>query len=246
MRQLDTTFATAITGSNLFIVYAAEFEFGGTDGTVRFWTGVGELLLNGSTYYGVANMGGMTAAQEDKTLGVNNVTFTISGIPTEYIALVMNTQCRNKPCRMFAVVFNEQGNISVIQTVFAGRMDQMSIREEGSNSTISISAESHLIDFNRPRLQRWTYNQRRDSTDNGLMYISRASAIVIPWGSEMLFLGGGYYDSTGFGGNDGPVNGYKPGVYPADNIGHGGFPTDWNNIGGINPAITSWQKGTVS
>ena len=202
-RNLSTVFATAITGSKLTIANAVDFDFGGTTGTVRFYTGIGTLMLEGQEYTGTGNIGSITSYTEDNKLGVNNMTFTLSGVPADVLAIALNEQCRNKPCRMYVVIFNEAGNVISKQICFTGRMDQMFVKEAGDNSMVSITAEAHLIDFNRPRLCRWVYNQRKDESDNGLKFISRASTMVIPWGAELVYMnrntantGGGYYNTS--------------------------------------------------
>ena len=187
-RNLSTVFASAITGSKLTFANAVDFDFGGTSGTVRFYTGIGTLMLDGYEYTGTGNIGSITSYTEDNKLGVNNMTFTLSGVPSDVLALALNEQCRNKPCRMYMVLFNEAGNVISKQICFTGRMDQMFVKEAGDNSSISITAESQVIDFNRPRLNRWVFNQRKDESDNGLKYISKASTLVIPWGTELVYM----------------------------------------------------------
>lgn len=208
-RELSTVFASAITGSKLTVANAVEFDFGGSTGTVRFYTGIGTMVIDGKEYLGTGNIGSITSYTEDNKLGVNNMTFTLSGVPSDVLAIALNEQCRGKPCRMYMVLFNEAGNILSSQICFTGRMDQMIVKEAGDNSSISITAESQVIDFNRPRLTRWTYNQRKDASDEGLKYISKVSTLVIPWGSELVYMNRntanvgyeGYYGSTSTGGN---------------------------------------------
>lgn len=207
-RQLSTVFASAITGSKLTVANAVDFEFGGATGTIRFYTGIGTLILNGNEYIGTGNIGSITSYTEDNKLGVNNMTFTLSGVPAEVLAIALNEQCRNKPCRMYMVLFNEAGNVMSSQICFTGRMDQMIVKEAGDNSIISITAESQVIDFNRPRLSRWVYNQRKDPSDNGLKYISRASTMVIPWGAELVYMNR----------NTADVGSTNTGVYNSSNV----------------------------
>lgn len=197
-RPLGTVFTAAITGSTLTVTHAVDFEFGGDTGTARFFTGLGDLVINGNTYTGVGNLGAISSLTEDNKLGVNGMTFTLSGVPPELLAIAMNIPCRNKPVKMYVVLFSPEGNIVSNQLCFNGRMDQMILKEDGNSSSITITAESQVIDFNRPRLSRWTYNQRKDQTDNGLKNISRSSGIVIPWGNQIVYMNrsNNTYDST--------------------------------------------------
>ncbi|MFZ8993149.1 MAG: hypothetical protein ACO20L_10805, partial [Candidatus Puniceispirillaceae bacterium] len=64
------------------------------------------------------------------------------------------------------------------------RMDVMTIAEEGETCTITLTAESRLIDLERPRLRRWTSEDQKslDATDKGFEFINSLQEATIKWG----------------------------------------------------------------
>jgi len=68
--------------------------------------------------------------------------------------------------------------------VFSGRMDVMSITEDGDSCTITMTAESRLIDLERPRLRRWTSEDQKglDATDKGFEFVNSLQEASIKWG----------------------------------------------------------------
>jgi hypothetical protein len=68
--------------------------------------------------------------------------------------------------------------------VFSGRMDVMTINEQGESCTVSLTAESRLIDLERSRVRRWTSEDQKqiDSTDKGFEFINSLQEAAIQWG----------------------------------------------------------------
>ena len=87
-------------------------------------------------------------------------------------------------------------------TVFVGKMDVMTINDDGSTATIGLSAESRLIDFRRVRELRYTDEEQAaiDPTDKGLEYVNSIQEKTIFWGSPNSMSG---IDPPG---EDGPIN----------------------------------------
>jgi hypothetical protein len=63
-------------------------------------------------------------------------------------------------------------------------MDVMTIGEQGDNCTIDLTAESRLIDLERPRLRRWTSEDQKalDPDDKGFEFVNSLQEATIKWG----------------------------------------------------------------
>ena len=68
--------------------------------------------------------------------------------------------------------------------VFAGRMDIMSIQEDGKTATISLQVENVLIDLERPRTRKLTDEEQRKRFpgDASLENVASLQDRQISWG----------------------------------------------------------------
>ena len=69
--------------------------------------------------------------------------------------------------------------------VFKGRMDTMDI-EVGKTSSVTVSVESRLVDWERPRIRRYNDADQRSEfpTDRGCRYVAQMVSKDLPWGRK--------------------------------------------------------------
>jgi hypothetical protein len=160
----------------------AEFDF--ASGTVRFWTGYGQQTWNGVVWTGSGNFGGVSPIDETTTIGAATLSFTLSGVPSDIIALALGDAYRGKPCKLWLAAVNDSGVIQGAYQIFGGRMDIMKIADSGTTCTITLNAENQLIDLGRARDVRYTdeEQQRLFPGDRGLEYVAKLSEQLIYWG----------------------------------------------------------------
>ena len=62
-------------------------------------------------------------------------------------------------------------------------MDVMTLQESGETCTIALTAESRLIDLERPRVRRYTAEDQKliDSDDSGLDFINSLQEATFEW-----------------------------------------------------------------
>lgn len=174
-------------------------------GTLRLWTGTGELFYNGQTYQGTGTFGGISSWDSDGNLAANGMTLSLSGIPTEMLAIAFNEDYRNRKVVMHIVMFNDAGNLIGGNIVFVGRIDVMSVTRRASDCDISVTVENHLISFDRARIRRYTIQDQQsvDPTDIGFEYISKVSQdLSFTWGSKIMTLrpSSQWYDTSTYTG----------------------------------------------
>lgn len=159
---------------------AVEMEF--DSGTLRLWNGYGDLTLGGDTYTGGGSLISVSAIEEAAEIGAKGVSMTLTGISSSILttALTENYQYRIVNIYVGAIT---SGTVSSYK-VFSGRMDVMTIAEEGETCTITLTAESRLIDLERPRLRRWTSEDQKalDANDKGFEFINSLQEASIKWG----------------------------------------------------------------
>jgi len=159
---------------------AVELEF--DSGTLRLWNGYGDLTFCGNTYTGGGTLIGISAIEEAAEIGAKGVSMTLTGISSSILsyALTENYKYRIVNIHLGAIT---SGTVSSYK-VFSGRMDVMSIAEEGETCTITLTAESRLIDLERPRLRRWTSEDQKalDANDKGFEFVNSLQEGTIKWG----------------------------------------------------------------
>lgn len=142
------------------------------------------ITWDGHEWLGVGTFGNVSQVTEGAMLQMYSLTFTLSGIPLEYIQQSLGTYYQGRSAKLWVALLDN--NFQIIDSpllVFHGRMDTMDI-ELGETATISVNAESRLTDWNRPRISRYTHEdqQMRYPDDNGLEFVAVAAEQEILWG----------------------------------------------------------------
>lgn len=109
-----------------------------------------------NTFDGVGTFGSIEEVADSP--GENKqLRFTISGVPSEALALAMGEDIRNKPCNVWVAILDPDTHAVLdAPLLWAGTLDQMPIRMGNETSTISITAEHRGVTFGRPKPLRYT------------------------------------------------------------------------------------------
>lgn len=184
-----TDIADSILEPEIFVFFAVELMFdttttvfNGEDVTVSplyFWTGLGDLTVDSKTYTGTGNMLSISQVKETADISAAGATLSLTGIPTDIIALALQVPYQGRLCRIKFGLLDAKRNVLLLEngstllledgnavdidpatpaltTLFVGYMDQMSIDEGPETSTVTLAVESKLIDLERPRIARYT------------------------------------------------------------------------------------------
>lgn len=147
------------------------------------------LVLGSTTYYGLKGLGKINAAQTTPA-EIKQLTFELSGVPSELVSLALSEPVQGKAVRLKLAIFNP-ATYTLLDTVliWAGELDVMSINDSPSGATISVSAEHVGIDLNRPASSYYTDDeqQRLHSGDLFLQYTSLQTDQQIVWPSQAYF-----------------------------------------------------------
>ena len=181
-REITSAALTASQAETVRPVLMAEMDFSG--GYVRANTSPYTLSFEGNDYLGVGNLGSIETITESSGLQALGIQLTLSGIPSEMIAIALGEHYQGRSCRIFMGLLDENHELIADPIeIFTGRMDTMDI-ESGTTSTITVSAESRLVDWERPRIRRYTDAdlQREYPGDLGLEYVALMAEKEIIWG----------------------------------------------------------------
>lgn len=183
-RDLTTATKNALTAETVqpIMLFYADFA----SGAVRVWSGYGDLSWDSQTWLGVGDFGEVSVVEETEDLRANGVTFTLNGIDSSLISVALTDTYQGRDCALYlgALDLTTGTLITDPYQIFSGRMDVISIDESEETATINLSAESLLIDLNRPRERRYTYEDQIDlyAGDEGLEFVAGIQNKPIPWG----------------------------------------------------------------
>ena len=183
-RSLSASMVTEVTTAQLAPVLLASLSF---STPVYLWSGYGNLVYNSTTYLGLGTLGTISPLEETTDLAARGLTLRLSGVPTANVSLALTENYQGRECSiMFGALSPTAGTlIASPVTVFAGRMDVMQITDDGNTAEITMTAESKLMDFKRPREIRYTDEEQQQlfPGDVRLEFVNDIQEKAIYWGN---------------------------------------------------------------
>lgn len=156
-------------------------------GTVRLWSGLGDITWDSQTWTGAGNLIGLTAIQETKTGQATGFSVRLNGALTALISLAI-AQCRQGYAGTVWVgaLDNTGAIIADPFKAFRGRLDVSDIVDEGEKCTITVTYESRIIDFERTRERRYTPEDQKIDypTDTGFDQVAGLQDARVVWGPK--------------------------------------------------------------
>lgn len=204
-RELTEVFEAALDDAVFRPFYTVELRF--DEGTVRFWTGIGSLVLSGVSYTGTGNLLEISSVDETADLSARGVELTLSGVTPLLITRALTSTYQGRKCLIGfgafsanSAILKEDGDYILLEDgskinleltlgganeVFAGYMDKMDITEDGESSSISLKVENKLITLERARIARYNsgYQKSIFPKDLGLDHVEALQEKEITWGS---------------------------------------------------------------
>lgn len=180
-RGLTPAAAAASVGNPGFILLV-ELDFQG--GPVRAHSGVGDFEWNGNTFTGVGTLGKVSEIEEGKEMQAYGLQLQLSGIPSELLSISLNGGYRGRSASLW-VAFLDDNHQLINDPVgpFSGTMNTMD-GELGETATITLSVESRLVDWERPRIRRYNDGDQQAvyPGDLGLEFVPQMVEKELIWG----------------------------------------------------------------
>lgn len=210
-REVSEVTLSALEADIVYPFYAFELLFDGNQ-TVRLWTGYGQLVYQGISYFGTGTLLTVDSVEETTEISAKGATLTLSAVPSEILSLALSEPYQGRKCNIYfgmfgranttsqlkdesnAYILLEDGsriNVEIQESVeasltqiFSGYMDQMDISESAETSTIQLKVENKLIDLERVRVARYTsgYQKSKYPNDKGLDFVEDLQKKEIFWG----------------------------------------------------------------
>ena len=173
---------TAVAAAVVRPVNMVKLEF--ITGNIFYSDADRDIIFDGETYLGTGVLAGFSSVEEGVELQTYTITLTLSGIPSSVISLALNEDFQNRNCTLFTGFLNDSyALIADPIEMFKGRINQMNI-ESGDTSTVSLSVESRLVDWERPRVRRYNNadQQLEYSSDKGFEFVPQMVEKELVWG----------------------------------------------------------------
>lgn len=206
MRNLPAELATELLSSSIEPALMAELFF--DSGTLRLWTGYGELEWNGETFFGGGNFIGVSEITETQEVEAKGIVCTLSGIPSNLIALALGENSRGRRFRLYMTAVNTGQYVATEETpgrveledgagyillentmtqepyrIFSGLMDTIEITDSGDTANLRLTVENALIIGQRAKVRRYTPEEqkKRFPNDKGLDFINQLQDKEVVW-----------------------------------------------------------------
>lgn len=184
MRDITSGFETEIEASQLAPIAMLQLEF--DSGTIRMWSGIGDLTYDSNIFYGVGNLLAIESAEETNELKATSGRFRLSGVDSSMLSLSLLENYQGRPASYWFGVLDTvtRALIPDPYLVFKGKMDILEISDNGETSEVTLSAESDLIDLRVVRERKYTNEDQKSMfpTDEGLSFVANIQDISINWG----------------------------------------------------------------
>lgn len=181
-RGLSAGMLSQISASNVnpILLFYGEFA----SGTVRMWSGLGDLSWDSQTWLGAGNLVQVSNIEETSEIKASGVVVTFNGIPADLLSLVLSDVKQGALGKIYLGFLSSGAVVATPWLIFEGRIDTPIINEEAESCSIAITYESRLIDLSRPRTARYTdQDQRREFPgDLGMEFVLALQDKEIPWG----------------------------------------------------------------
>ena len=150
-RNLTTAVSNQLSADELQPFFAVKLNF--DSGALRLWTGYGDVTVASETYTGGGQFLGISPVEETVEVAARGVTMSLNGIDASLITYALTENYQTRSAKVYLGVISSGAVVADPYLVFDGRMDVMTIDDNGETATISMTAESRLIDLERPKLR---------------------------------------------------------------------------------------------
>jgi len=182
MRGLTTAAKDAFRQTNFPSLVLVELDF--AEGITRLCNAGYTFSWGGHDWLGIGTLGSIEAISEGSALQMYGCALTLSGIPPELISTAMGSGYQGRSASIWmAPLTKDYAFIADPVVVFKGRMDTMDIAVSDT-ATITLSVESRLVDWDKPRIRRFNDEDQRFSypNDRGFRYVDQMVQKDLKWG----------------------------------------------------------------
>ena len=182
MRTTTTAVDTALAAEVIRPCALVRLDF--ASGNVLVNSTASTITYSAEDYLGVGDLGAIDTIEEAGSVQPTGIKLTLSGIPPSYLSIALGDDYQGRDVKIYTALLDESHQLIADPVlVFQGRMDYMSIAM-AETATITITAENHLANWNRPRVRRFNDKDQQDKYpgDKGFEFVEQMIETEILWG----------------------------------------------------------------
>jgi len=150
-----------------------------------------DIDFGGMTYKGAGAIGAVSEI-DDSPGEIKGLSFSLAGVDPAYIALALDDAAvvQGTPCYIRTALLDANFQVVDAPLDWAGRLDTMSITEDGETCTISVTAESTAVDLLNGYPTTYSDADQRaiDPTDRAFEYLSGQIGQPVVWPTRQWFI----------------------------------------------------------
>ncbi len=182
--MMPETVAALAAGHRINVAGLFEFEFASS--TQRYWDGLRWQTFGAYEYLGAGQLIGVSGLGQARGLQANPVTFTLSGVDDDLIAIAADSaaEVTNRRCAVYLHFLTEAGMpLDSRVAIWVGRMDVMTFSIGVERQAITLSAESLFIKRKRAPhgYQTDADQQVRFPGDKGFEFMAMLRNKTVKW-----------------------------------------------------------------
>lgn len=133
-------------------------------GYLRFWSGYGDLVIDGNTFLGAGEILNVQPTSETQTVRANGCTVQLTGISTELVSVALNEPCQGRPINVKMIFLPSDAieYINMLVTVASSKL----VIERVSQDAIYVK-EGETYRFDQSDSSNATHNLRVSTTSDG-------------------------------------------------------------------------------
>jgi hypothetical protein len=181
-RTIDAANITASEDIHVIPVLLISLDF--SSGFVYVNNSGVNVSYGGNTYLGAGEMGEISEIEEGVEISPYSLNLSLSGIPAAYIAVALGEDYQGRDATISLALLDEDHQVIGAPTVmFDGLIDTMDIAL-GELATISVTVQSRLVDWDRPRARRYNHEDQiiEYPGDLGFEFVPQMVEKTIKWG----------------------------------------------------------------
>jgi len=175
-RDLTSGMLTGIQAGAVspILFFEGEYTDSGSVAYLRRWTGIGTLSWDGKTWLGAGDLMALSPLEETVETKGTGFVVTLSGLPTENIALALESTRRNASGKLWLGLLDSSGNLIADPYLLKrGRFSSIPVDDDGNTATLQVTYEDLLSAMQQPRELRYDSHSQalRDPDDLGFEYV---------------------------------------------------------------------------
>lgn len=188
MRSLSAPTIAVLNGQTILMVQLVYLGFASPIGLnlSNF-----DIVFSGTTYKGAGAIGAVSEI-DDSPGEIKGLTFSLSGVDPAYIALALDDAAvvQGTPCHIRTALLDSNFQVVDAPLDWAGRLDTMSITEDGETCTISVTAESTAVDLLNGYATTYSDSDQKavDAGDRSMKYLSSQIGTPVVWPTRQWFI----------------------------------------------------------